>query len=145
MPEDEKRNKNIRGKIIHGTTPEERFKEVHGITIEEWTKEGEEKIKARTEMSSEEWYIKKVNSSTPIDYLKILNGAISKDDVELVRDLQELGLNDGVINVLFDYVRLVNRMGFIHSLVREMGGIWLKENILTIESAIVYVRGRYYN
>lgn len=145
MPEDEKRNKNIRGKIIHDTTPEERFKEVHGITIEEWTKEGEEKIKVRTEMSSEEWYIKKVNSSTPIDYLKILNGAISKDDVELVRDLQELGLNDGVINVLFDYVRLVNRMGFIHSLVREMGGIWLKENILTIESAIVYVRGRYYN
>ena len=145
MSEDKKQNKNLRGKIIHGTTPEARFKEVNGLTIEEWIKELDEKFKIQTGLSSDEWYIKQVNFSTPIDYLKSLNGAISEDDVELVIDLQELGLNDGVINVLFDYVRVVNRSGFIHSLVRKMGEVWLKENILTIGSAIVYAREKYNN
>lgn len=36
--------KNIRGKIVHGNTPEERFKEVYGITIEEWKVKEEEKF-----------------------------------------------------------------------------------------------------
>lgn len=64
-------------KIVHGKTPEERFKEVYGITIEEWHAKEEEKLKAQTGMSSEEWYIKQVTSSTPIDYLKSRNGNVS--------------------------------------------------------------------
>ncbi|MEG0385263.1 MAG: hypothetical protein RR642_10960 [Solibacillus sp.] len=140
-----KRYTKINGKVIHGTTAEERFEEVHGITIEEWEAEEEERFKAKTGMSYDEWYIKQVKNSTPIDYLKPRNGAVSQDDVELVRNLQDLGLNDGVINVLLDYVNIVSRNGFIHSLVREMGESWLKENVLTIERAIAFVREEWKN
>lgn len=137
--------KNMRGKIVHGKTPEERFKEVYGITIEEWQGKEKAKFEAQKGMSSEEWYIKQVNSSTPIDYLKSRNGDVSENDVELVKDLQVLGLNDGVINVLIDYVGTVSRIGFVHPLVREMGEHWLNENILTIESAIIFVRENWNN
>ncbi|MFJ7406858.1 MULTISPECIES: hypothetical protein [unclassified Lysinibacillus] len=145
MSDDQKRYKEKNGKAIYGTTTEERFKEVHGITIEEWKAKEEARFKAITGMSSDEWYIKKVRSSTPIDYLKKLNGVVSQDDVDLVKDLQVLGLNDGVINVLLDYVKLVSRIGFIHSLVREMGESWLKKNVSTIESAMAFVREEWKN
>lgn len=137
--------KNISGKIVHGKTPEERFKELHGITIEEWQAKQEEKFEAQTGMSPEEWYIKQVTSSTPIDYLKSRNGNVSENDVELVKDLQAMGLNDGVINILLDYVGVISRIGFVHSLVKELGEYWLKENILTIESAIIFVRENWKN
>lgn len=140
MTKDKKQSKKRRSKVIYGTTPEERFKEVHGMTIEEWKAKEEEMFKAKTGMSSDEWYRQQVNSSTPIDYLKKSNGGVSQDDIELVRDIQELGLNDSVINVLVDYVKIVSRIGFIHPLVKEMGESWLKKNIVTIESAIAFVR-----
>lgn len=140
MSNDIKRFKKISDKVIYGSTAEERFKEVYGITIEEWKSKGEERFKVETGMSYEEWYIKKVISSTPIDYLKNLNGSVSQDDIELVKDLQELGLNDGVINVLLDYVKIVSKIGFIHSLVRDIGESWLNKNVTTIESAMAFVR-----
>lgn len=145
MKKNKKRYRKISGKVIHGTTTEERFKEIHGITIEEWNVKKEEEFIAKTGMSYDEWYIKQVNSLTPIDYLKNRNGAVSQDDVKLVKDIQELGLNDGVIIVLLEYVEIVGRIGFIHSLVREMGESWLKKNVLTIESAIAYVREEWKN
>lgn len=97
------------------------------MTIEEWQAKEVEMFKAKTGMSSDEWYRQQVNSSTPIDYLIKSNGGVSQDDIELVRDLQELGLNDSVINVLLDYVKIVNRIGFIHPLVREMGNVGSKK------------------
>lgn len=132
--------KKIRGKTVYGKTPEERFKEVYGITIEEWKVKEEEKFKAQTGMSPEEWYIKQVTSSTAIDYLQSRHSVVSEDDVELVKDLQAMGLNDGVINILLDYVSAVSRIGFVHHLVKELGEHWLKENILTIESAKAFVK-----
>lgn len=140
-----KQYKKISSKVIYGTTAEERFKEIHGVTIEEWNAKKEEEFITKTGMSYDEWYIKQVNSLTPIDYLKNCNGAVSQDDVELVKDLQKLGLNDGVINVLLDYVNIVSKIGFIHSLVREMGLSWLKKNVLTIEKAIAFVREEWKN
>ncbi|UED78770.1 DnaD domain protein [Lysinibacillus sp. CD3-6] len=136
----DKRYKKIKGKVIYGKTTEERFQEVHGITIEEWEAKGEEEFKAKMGMSSDEWYIKQVKSLTPIEYLKHKGVVVSKDDVDLVMDLQELGLNDGVINVLLDYVIIVSKIGFIHSLVREMGESWHNKNISTIERAMAFVR-----
>lgn len=140
-----KRYKKTISKVIYGTTAEERFKEIHGVTIEEWNAKKEEEFITKTGMNYDEWYIKQVNSLTPIDYLKNYSGAVSQDDVELVKDLQKLGLNDGVINVLLDYVNIVSKIGFIHSLVREMGESWLKKNVLTIESAIAFVREEWKN
>ncbi|MEO4054771.1 hypothetical protein [Solibacillus sp. CAU 1738] len=145
MSKDKNRYKGINGKVIHGTTAEERFKEIHGITIEEWNAKKEEEFITKTGMSYVEWYIKQVNSLTPIDYLKNRNDVVSQDDIELVKDLQNLGLNDGVIIVLLDYVNIVSRIGFIHSLVREMGESWLKKNVITIESAIAFVREEWKN
>ncbi len=136
----DKKYKKIHGKVIYGKTTEERFQEVHGITIEEWEAKGEEEFKAKMGMSSDEWYIKQVKSLTPIEYLKYKGIDVSKDDVDLVMDLQELGLNDGVINVLLDYVIIVSKIGFIHSLVREMGESWHNKNISTIERAMAFVR-----
>ena len=135
---------NVRGKIIHGTTPEERFKEVYGITIEEWISKEKENFEAQTGISSDEWYIKQINSLAPIDYLKNRNGAVFEKDIELVKELQQIGLNDGVINVLLDYAGIVNLIGFIHSLVKRMGEILLEKDILTIESAINFFREKGY-
>ena len=62
------------------------------------------------------------------------------NDLKLVKHLQLLGLTDGVINVLLDYVAIFSRIGMVHPLMREMGVNWHKENILTVEKAIVFVR-----
>ena len=137
---DKKRFNKVQSKVIHGTTLEEQFKELYGMTLEEWHAENVQRFIAKTGMTPEEWYIKKSKSTTPIDHLKARSGTISEDDKKLVEDLEELGLIDGVINVLLDYAVIVNRNGLVHPLVREMGKSWIDKNIVTIEKAIVFVR-----
>ena len=137
MTKDKIGRKKVQRKVIHGTTPEERFQEIHGMTIEEWN---EQQFKAKTGMTPDEWYIKQVKSTTPFDFIKERYGTVTEDDIKLVKDLQLLGLKDGVINVLLDYVAIFSRIGMVHPLVRKMGEIWHKENILTVEKAIVFVR-----
>jgi replication initiation and membrane attachment protein DnaB len=135
MTKGKKRFKKTR--VVNGKTPEERFKEIYGMTIEEWNKA---QFKAKTGMTPDEWYINEAKSKTPIDIIKERYDTVSDDDLKLVKDLQLLGLKDGVINVLLDYVAIVSRIGVVHSLVREMGDNWQKENILTVEKAINFVR-----
>ena len=137
MTKDKNRRGKLKSKVLHGTTPEERFQEIHGMTIEEWN---EQQFKAKTGMTTGEWYIKKVKSTTPFDFIKERYDTVTEDDIKLVKDLQLLGLKDGVINVLLDYVAIFSRIGMVHPLVREMGVNWHKENILTVEKAIVFVR-----
>ncbi|WP_419881892.1 hypothetical protein ACN6MY_20950 [Peribacillus sp. B-H-3] len=137
---DKKRIKKTAGKVIHGLTPEERFKEIHGMSIEEWNAKLEEKFIAKTGMTFDEWYVNQVKSSPPIEFLKKRNDTVTEDDVKLVEDLQMLGLKDDVINVLLDYAALVSRIGLVHPLVREMGEHWHEKKILTVEKAIVFVR-----
>ena len=139
MAKDKNRGK-LKSRVLHGTTPEERFQEIHGMTIEEWN---DQQFRANTGMTTEEWYIKKVKSTTPFDFIKERYDSVTEDDIKLVKDLQLLGLKDGVINVLLDYVAIFNRIGMVHPLVREMGVNWHKENILTVEKAIVYVREKH--
>ena len=134
---DKQRRKKEQGKVIHGTTPEERFQEINGMTIEEWH---EEQFKAKMGMTTNDWYIKQVKSSSPIDYFKVQNSTFTEEDVKLVKDLQELGLNDDVINVLLSYVVVVSKIGLIHPLIKEMGEYWIEKNLLTVEKAIVFVR-----
>lgn len=136
MSKDKNRGK-LKSKVLHGTTPEERFQEIHGMTIEEWN---EQQFKAKTGMTTGEWYIKKVTSTTPFDFIKERYDTVTEDDIKLVKDLQLLGLKDGGINVLLDYVAIFSRIGMVHPLVREMGVNWHKENRLTVEKAIVFVR-----
>ncbi|MEO2076007.1 MAG: hypothetical protein ABGX20_11625 [Bacillus sp. (in: firmicutes)] len=132
-----KRLNKIKGKVVHGSTPEERFKEIHGMTIEEWN---EQQFKAKTGMTPDEWYIKEAKSITPYDFIKERYGTVTEDDVKLVKDLQLLGLKDEVLYVLLDYVAIVSRIGMVHPMVREMGENWFNARIFTIEKAISYVR-----
>ncbi|WP_189655365.1 DnaD domain protein [Bacillus sp. HNG] len=132
-----KRSNKIIGKVVHGSTPEERFKEIHGMTIEEWN---EQQFKVKTGMTPDEWYIKEAKSTTPYDFIKERYGTVTEDDVKLVKDLQLLGLKDEVIYVLLDYVAIVSGIGMVHSWVREVGENWFNEKIFTIEKAISYVR-----
>ncbi|MCM3744307.1 hypothetical protein M3193_09150 [Sporosarcina luteola] len=120
-------------KVVNGQTPEERFKEINRITIKEWN---ERQNKAKPD----EWYINKVKSTKPFDFIKERYGTVTEDDIKLVKALQLLGLTDSVINVLLDYVATFSKIGMVHPLVREMGGNWHKENMLTVEKAIVFVR-----
>lgn len=137
MTKDKKGRKKVHPKVIHGTTPEERFQEIHGMTIEGWN---EQQFRAKTGMTPEEWYIRQVKSITPFDNIKERYGTVTEDDIKLVKDLQLLGLKDGVINVLLDYVAAFSKIGMVHPLVREMGENWYKGNMLTVEKAVVFVR-----
>lgn len=137
---DKKRRGKVQGKVIHGTTPEERFEEIHGMTIEEWNVKLEVKFKDKTGMTPDEWYVNQVKSTTPFDFINERLGTVTEDDIKLVKDLQLFGLKDGVINILLDYVAIFSSIGMVHPLVREMGENWHKENILTVEKAINFVR-----
>ncbi|MDR0140210.1 hypothetical protein RFW18_20835 [Metabacillus idriensis] len=132
-----KRLKKLKGIVVHGSTPEERFKEIHGMTIKEWN---EQQFKANTGMTPDEWYINEAKSTTPYDFIKERCGTVTEDDVKLVKDMQVLGLTNEVIYVLLDYVAIISRIGVVHPLVREMGENWVEKDLLTIEKAIVYVR-----
>ncbi|OCA84010.1 hypothetical protein A8F94_14835 [Bacillus sp. FJAT-27225] len=136
--DDKKRE--LKGNVIYGLTPEDRFKELHGITIEEWTAKQLEKIKEETGINPEEWYINRVTSTTSFDFLKEIQGVVTNEDVKLIKELQALGLNDDVINVLLHYVDIFSNIGMVHSLVKEIGAYWVSEKIITIEKAISYVR-----
>ncbi|MDR0139551.1 hypothetical protein RFW18_17490 [Metabacillus idriensis] len=131
-----KRLKKIKGKVVHGSKPEERFKEIHGMTIKEWN---EQQFKAKTGMTPDEWYINEAKSTTPYDFIKERFGTVTEDDVKLVKDMQVLGLTNEVIYVLLDYVAIISRIGVVHPLVRETGENWVEKE-LTIEKAIAYVR-----
>lgn len=113
---DKKRFKNTNNRVVHGKTPEERFKEIHGLTIKEWS---EQRFKA----TPDDWYMNNMKSTTPFDFIKERYDTVTEDDRKLVKDLQVLGLTDGVINVLLDYVAIFSRIGMVHALVREMGEI----------------------
>lgn len=119
---------------------EERFKALHGMTIDEWNAKLEEKFKAETGMTPDEWVINRYRTLKPVELLKEHDRVISEADVTLIKDLQGIGLKDGIINVLLEYVLIVNGIGFFHPLVLEMGKNWLEKDIVTIEHAVGYVR-----
>ncbi len=128
------------GQFVKGETAEERFKKMHGMTFEEWSAK---QFKTHTGMTYEEWYIQKVKSSTPFEIMKERNEEITDEDVKLVEDLQSLGLKNEVIIVMFHYIAAVSKIGFVHSLVREMGEHWFNHNIATIEEAMAFARSEY--
>lgn len=140
MTKKKKPFKKMKGKIIHGKTAEERFKEIHGMTTQEWYAMQEEGYKAKTGMTCDEWYVNQVKTTTPTEFLKGPDGTLTEKDVKLIKDLQELGLKDEVIIVLLQYVLVVSKIGLIHPLVKEMGISWHEKNLLTVEEAFDFIR-----
>lgn len=139
MTTNKKRDKKIQGKVIHGTTPEERFEEIHEMTIAEWNAKHEVKFKDKTGMTPDEWVLNRYKTIKPIDLINEYDVA-SKADETLVEDLHALGLKNDVINVLLEYVLIFNGIGFVQSLVLEIGKNWLKNDILTVDKAIEFMR-----
>lgn len=133
----DKRFKKTKYRVVHGKTPEDRFKEIQGMTIEEWN---EQQFEAKTGMTPDEWYINKAKTTTPFNFIKERYSTVTDEDVKLVKDLQVLGLKDDVIYVLLDYVAIVSKTGIVHPLVKVMGENWFNEKIFTIEKAISYAR-----
>lgn len=134
-----KRRNKLQGKVIHGTTREERFGKIHGMTIDNWQAKHETKFKEKTGMTPDEWVLNRYKTITPIELINEYEVA-SKADVTLVENLQDMGLNNDVINVLLEYVFIFNGIGFVQSLVLEIGKNWLKNDILTVEKAIKFIR-----
>ncbi|MFJ7667593.1 DnaD domain protein [Lysinibacillus sp. NPDC097195] len=133
----DKRLKKTKNRVVHGKTPEDRFKEIQGMTIEEWN---EQQFEAKTGMTPDEWYMNKAKTTSPFDLIKERYSVVTDDDVKLIKDLQVLGLKDDVIYVLLDYVAIVSKNGIVHPLVKEMGENWFNKKIFTIEKAISYAR-----
>ncbi|MFP9130494.1 DnaD domain protein [Niallia sp. BSM11] len=128
------------GKIIdEGLTEEEIFKELHGMTLKEIKAREEKEFKAKTGMTYDEWYVNEVKMTTPIEMLKDSNGTIKEEDLNLIKDLEALGLNNEVIIVLLQYVMAFSKIGLLHPIVKEMGERWKENNILTVEQAIKFV------
>lgn len=110
------------------------------MTLKEIKASEEKEFKAKTGMTYDDWYVNEVKTTTPIEMLKDPNGTIEEEDINLIRDLEVLGLNNEVIIVLLQYVMAYSKIGLWHAIVKEMGGRWKKNNILSVEQAIKFVR-----
>ncbi|WP_342601087.1 DnaD domain protein [Psychrobacillus sp. FSL H8-0483] len=109
------------------------------MTIDELNAKHEVKFKEKTGMTVDEWLLNKYKTITPFELIKAYYFA-TKDEETLVKDLQDLGLNNGVINALLEYIFVLNGKGFVQSLVLDMGKNWVKNDILTVERAIKFMK-----
>jgi len=87
--------------------------------------------------------VNQVNSTTPIDFIKVGKEKVTENDKKLIKDLKSFGLIDGVIIVLLHYVFVISKIGLVHSLFREMGKRWQEENISTVEQALTFIRAEH--
>lgn len=85
--------------------------------------------------------VNKFQILTPVEVLvRNKRNEISPYDLKLLEKLQESGLNDGVINVLVEFVLLVDGMKLDHGLVEKIASHWLEYGVGTIEQAIIFSR-----
>ena len=109
------------------------------MTSEEWNAIHERKFKAKTGMTLEEWLLYKYTTVTPFEVIAAYEVA-TRDNEALVKDLQDLGFNHDVMNALLEYIFVFYGKGFDSSLVLEIGKEWVKNNIITLEKAINYMK-----
>ena len=92
--------------------------------------------KRRSGKLSERELIEALGLYTPVEFLMQFNqgNPIRESEIKLVTDLQEKGLNDGVINVLFFFIVRLNQ-GVNHDLVWLIDGDWISKNVTTTSEA----------
>lgn len=92
--------------------------------------------KRRTGKLSERELIEVLGLYTPVEFLMQFNqgNPIREPEIQLVADLQEKGLNDGVINVLFFFIVRLNQ-GVNHRLVWLIANDWISKNVATTSQA----------
>lgn len=85
--------------------------------------------------------VRKFETLTPIEVLvRNKYDKVSSHELKLLEDLDASGLNKGVINVLLEFVLLVNGMKLNGRLVKKISSHWLKYEVTTIEQAIIFSR-----
>lgn len=109
------------------------------MTTEEWNAKHQVKFNAKTGMTVDAWLLNKYKTITPFELITAYEVA-AKDEETLVKDLQDLGLNNDVINALLEYVFVFNGKGFVQSLVLEIGKNWVKSDSITLEKAIKFMK-----
>lgn len=109
------------------------------MTTEDWNAKHEVKFKAKNGMTVDDWLLNKYKTITPFELITAYEVA-TKDEETLVKDLQDLGLSKDVINALLEYVFVFNGKGFVQSLVLEIGKNWVKNDIITLEKAIKFMK-----
>ncbi|MBH0167163.1 DnaD domain protein [Fictibacillus sp. 7GRE50] len=73
------------------------------------------------------------------EYAEIINVPVSNNDLKLAKRLQESGLKDNVINVLFDFaLRFSDRLN--HKFVERIASNWLKKEVISTEQAMDFLR-----
>ncbi|MEK4029449.1 MULTISPECIES: DnaD domain protein [Bacillaceae] len=91
-------------------------------------------------MISEE-LVRKFETLTPIEVLERNKyEKATSHDLKILEELNDLGLNKGVINVLLEFVLLVNGMRLNGRLIKKIASHWLEYEVTTIEQAIIFSR-----
>ena len=95
----------------------------------------------RTKNLSESELAKGLELFTPIEILVQANqgNPILDAETQLVKELQENGLNDGVINVLFFFI-LRKDQGLNHDLVWLIANDWINRGISTASEAYFMIK-----
>lgn len=127
-------------RVLHGTTPEERFKEITGLNFDEWSKKQQKELEINLGMTLEEWFIKKVNSITPLEFLKEYVEPLTAKEEMLIAELRSFGLTDSIINVLLYYANLLSNGNAHYKLIILLGRQWSDDNINTVERATDYAK-----
>ena len=89
---------------------------------------------------SKKEYEQRFVAKTPVEFLKYNGHIVTETDLKMIMELQELGLSNGVINVLLEYALLVSRSRILHPLVVELGENWLRQDISSVEQATEYLK-----
>jgi replication initiation and membrane attachment protein DnaB len=80
-------------------------------------------------------YEQRIEAKTPVELLTYHGHIVSESDLKMIKELKEIGLNNGVLNVLLEHVLLVSHNRILHPLVIELAKYWLSQNIITVEYA----------
>ena len=73
---------------------------------------------------------------TPVEFLMQMNqgNPIREPEIQLVKELQNKGLNNGVINMLFFFIVRKGK-GLDHRVVRLIADDWISKNVTTTAKA----------
>lgn len=96
--------------------------------------------------NEEEKLIYALETQSPAERLEEIGGGKKpvSVDLKLIEDIMlKQGLEPGVINVLIDYVMIVNDMKLTRNYVERIAGQWMRKGIKTVEEAMSLARSEH--
>ncbi|PRO64304.1 replication initiation and membrane attachment family protein [Alkalicoccus urumqiensis] len=89
--------------------------------------------------SAEEQQIHYFDTTSPLDYLHTLSGGakVYEGDIDIVESLlHDYGLQPGVVNVLIDYLYMVNNGKLVKNLAFKIASHWKRKKVDTVKEAM---------